>query len=95
VPWEHFIANEVESIKRGHYEAGGPKEALMKKYQGQKVPQVASPDKIIVIVAGGAGLHSVLVTDWGSSDMVIKKINLPPNWNKLLEEAKPHVRAPI
>ncbi len=96
IPWEGIIGEHgVESSKRGHFDPGGAKEALMRQYQGKMMPQVASPDNIVIILGGGPGLHSVLIPSWGSSAMVTREVKLPANWDELLERAAPHVRPPL
>jgi hypothetical protein len=91
----YLLSRRVESIARGHFLPKGEKEAIMKEYQNKLIPQVQSPDKILIFLGGGPGIHSQMMTDWASTAEVIKPIKLPKNWNQLLKEAKPHVREPF
>jgi hypothetical protein len=92
---EYLLHQELESIKRGHYDPGGSKEAWAKENYGKMVPEVPSPEgHIFAFVSGGIGLHSVLVTT-STYPMMMREITLPKNWSELLEEAKPHVREPF
>ena len=43
----------------------------------ERVPIVASPDDIVVVVAGGDGRHSAWLAGWGVTRIVTKEIGLP------------------
>ena len=44
----------------------------------ERVPIVASPDDIVVVVAGGDGRHSAWLAGWGVTRIVTKEIGLTP-----------------
>lgn len=96
LPYEQALGGyQIESgLNRDKVKSGAERECFL-QYEGGTVPIVQSPDKIRIIVSGGAGLHSVFVSNWGSSQMVTKQIELPENWETLLKEAEPYVRAPF
>jgi hypothetical protein len=95
IPWEEYLRGFAidYGLNRDFIKPGGQHECLL-QYVGGTVPVVQSWDKILVIVAGGVGLHSVFVSNWGRPT-ITKEIKLPANWDALLEEAKPHVREPF
>ncbi len=78
---------------RGELEPGRARGCVTRPDPNDKVPIVRSPEKVVIIVAGGPGLHSAFSTcgvSW--TRMVTKEIKLPSNWHEILERAKPHMR---
>jgi hypothetical protein len=53
--------------------------------EGPMVPTFASPAKIKIVVAGGAGKHSAFINTGSSKRIITEKIVLPGNWNELLD----------
>jgi hypothetical protein len=96
VPWERHIRGGYTTIWRlsGHYKPSGAY-ACVQAYENGRVPIVQAPEKIVIVVAGGAGLHSVAISSAGISEMVTREIQLPTNWDELLASAKPHGRSPL
>lgn len=96
LPFEEALGGyNIESkLNRDKVKPGGSDECFLEYVEGA-VPVVQSPDSIRIIVAGGAGLHSVYVSPYGDSQMVTKEIVLPKNWETLLKEAEPYVRTPF
>ena len=79
--WRHQIA------------PGKPLECLMRDDPNDTVHIVQSPDKVVIVVAGGAGLHSVFSTAGKTNTgMVTKPIRLPKHWPEVLARAKPTER---
>ncbi len=78
---------------RGEIGPGKVQGCIMRPDPNDTVPIVGGPEKVVIIVAGGPGLHSVFSTSGiHSCTMVTKEIKLPGNWGDLLERAKPHTR---
>lgn len=94
ISWERYIAKDVHGVRNKNYEPEGQSFAFRQEWEGKMIPQAPSPDHIFAFVAGGIGLHS-LVVHTSTYPMIIKEIKLPKNWDKLLEEAKAHVREPF
>jgi len=95
IPVDHWIDCMPKKVTEGYYNPGGQRYDYVMKNLGKKIPQVADPDHIAIIVGGGKGGHSEYVLTGGESAMQTKEIRLPRAWDTLLEEAKTHVRRPF
>ncbi len=97
VPYGRLLKGwSMHDVWREQIEPGKDKGCIIRSDPDDKVPIVQSAEKVVIIVAGGAGLHSVFSTSGlGTSVMATKEIKLPRNWANILERAKPYMRKPL
>ncbi|MBI2859251.1 MAG: hypothetical protein HYX90_09250 [Chloroflexi bacterium] len=97
VPYRSLLRGwSMHDMWRGQIGGGKVKGGLIRPSPDDLVPIVQGPEKIMIMVAGGPGLHSIFCTAGKPNSVTVTKaIRLPGHWDRLLAEAVPTMRRRI